>query len=333
MMRTKTFIYYLVSVLAAVSSLNLARDARAQAAKMTVGQTGTNPGTALFFIAQKENLYAKHGLNVNVVKTNTAAAVQAMLGGSMQMTTGSGAAAFTTATIEGAPPFVLVGSWVNVFPYKVMAVKDIKKVADLKGKTGHIGAPFGTIPDTALRFALTKLKLNPEKDVKLVQISSPDPATIISSMDSGDAHFGILAAPFDRIAEKRGYHTLLALPDLGIPWQQNGEWLQRSYLKSNRDNVVRFMRATADAIKFYFDQKEKTTTYLAEFFGSNREDTEYAYQLFAKWAERNPRPKLETIRTTLEAIKKNTPKAASADPASFIDVSIVDQLAKEGYFK
>ena len=333
MMRTKTFIYYLVSVLAAVSSLNLARDARAQAAKMTVGQTGTNPGTALFFIAQKEDLYAKHGLNVNVVKTNTAAAVQAMLGGSMQMTTGSGAAAFTTATIEGAPPFVLVGSWVNVFPYKVMAVKDIKKVADLKGKTGHIGAPFGTIPDTALRFALTKLKLNPEKDVKLVQISSPDPATIISSMDSGDAHFGILAAPFDRIAEKRGYHTLLALPDLGIPWQQNGEWLQRSYLKSNRDNVVRFMRATADAIKFYFDQKEKTTTYLAEFFGSNREDTEYAYQLFAKWAERNPRPKLETIRTTLEAIKKNTPKAASADPASFIDVSIVDQLAKEAYFK
>jgi hypothetical protein len=152
-------------------------------------------------------------------------------------------------------------------------------------------------------------------------------------MDSGDVQFGILAAPFDRIAEKRGYHTLLALPDLGIPWQQNGEWLQRSYLKSHRDNVVRFMRATADAVKFYFDQKDKTITYLTEFFGSNREDTEYAYQLFGKWVDRNPRPKVETIRTTLEAIKKNTPKAASADPASFIDVSIVDQLIKEGYYK
>jgi NitT/TauT family transport system substrate-binding protein len=300
---------------------------------MTVGQTGTNPGTALFFIAQKEKLFAKHGLNVNIVKTNTAAAVQAMLGGSMQMTTGSGAAAFTTATIEGAPPFVLVGSWVNVFPYKVMAVKDIKKVEDLKGKTGHIGAPFGTIPDTALRFALTKLKLDPEKDVKLVQIASADPATIIASMDQGDVQFGILAAPFDRIAEKRGYHSLLALPDLGIPWQQNGEWLQRSYLKTHRDNVVRFMRATAEASNFYFDQKEKTVAYLMEFMGSNREDTQYAYQLFAKWADRNPRPRVETIRTTLEAIKKNTPKAAQADAASFIDTSIADQLIKEGYYK
>ena len=305
----------------------------AQGSKMTVGQTGTNPGTSLYFIAQKENLFAKHGLDVNIVKTNTASAVQAMLGGSMHMATGSGAAAFITASLEGAPPFTLVGSWVNVFPYKVMSLKHITKVEELKGKTGHVGAPFGTIPDTALRFALTKLKLEPDKDVKLVQNASADPASILAAMDRGDVQFGILAAPFDRLAEKRGYQTLLALPDLGIPWQQNGEWLQRSYLKSNRDNVVRYMRAMADAIKIYFEQKERTVNHLTEFLGVNRQDVEYAYQLFLKWADRDPRPRIETLRTTLEAIKKNTPKAASADPALFIDASIVEQLAKEGYFK
>jgi len=35
----------------------------------------------------------------------------------------------------------------------------------------------------------------------------------------------------------------------------------------------------------------------------------------------------------LEAIKKNTPKAAGANAASYIDTSIVDQLVKEGYYK
>ena len=93
------------------------------------------------------------------------------------------------------------------------------------------------------------------------------------------------------------------------------------------------MRAMSDAIKFYFEQKERTVTYLTEFIGSNREDTEYAYQSFVKWVDRNPKPKVETLRTTLDAIKKNTPKAASADPASFIDSAIVEQLTKEGYFK
>jgi hypothetical protein len=93
------------------------------------------------------------------------------------------------------------------------------------------------------------------------------------------------------------------------------------------------VQAISDAIKFYFQQKEKTINYLTEFIGSKPEDTEYAYELFANWADRNPRPRVDTIRTTLEAIKKNTPKAAGANPASFIDTSIVDQLAKEGYYK
>ncbi len=302
--------------------------------KMTVGQTGVNPGTGLFSIAVSQGLYKKHGLDVEIIKTNTTAAVQAMLAGKMHMSTGSGAAAFVTATIEGAPqPFVVVGSWVNVFPYKIMAQKGIKKVEDLKGKTGHVGAPFGTIPDTALRFGLTRLKIDPEKDVKLVQHSGADPASILAAMEKGEVQFGILAPPFDLIAERRGYEMLLALPGLGIPWQQNGEIVTVSYLKSNRDNVVRLLRATAEASKFYFDQKEKTLDILSEFLGRPRDETEYAYNQFKRWTDKVHRPQVETIKTTLEAIKKNTPKAATANAASFIDTSIVDQLIKEGYYK
>ena len=301
--------------------------------KMTVGQTGVNPGTGLFAIAVSQGLYKKHGLDVEIIKTNTTAAVQAMLAGKMHMSTGSGAAAFVTATLEGAPPFVLVASWVNVFPYKVMAQKGIKKVADLKGKIGHVGAPFGTIPDTALRFALNHLKIDPEKDVKLVQHSGADPASILAAMEKGEVQFGILAPPFDLIADRRGYEMLLALPGLGIPWSQNGEILPASYLKSNRDNVVRFLRATAEASKFYFDQREKTLDILSEFLGRPRDETEYAYNQYKRWTDKVHRPQVETIKTTLEAIKKNTPKAATANAASFIDTSIVDQLVKEGYYK
>jgi ABC-type nitrate/sulfonate/bicarbonate transport system substrate-binding protein len=301
--------------------------------KMTVGQTGINPGTSLFAIAVSQGLYKKHGLDVEIIKTNTTAAVQAMLAGKMQMSTGSGAAAFVTATLEGAPPFVVVASWCNVFPYKIMAQKGIKKVEDLKGKTGHVGAPFGTIPDTALRFGLTRLKIDPEKDVKLVQHSGADPASILAAMEKGEVQFGILAPPFDLIAERRGYEMLLALPGLGIPWQQNGEILPASYLKSNRDNVVRFLRATAEASKFYFDQREKTLDILGEFLGRPRDETEYSYNQFKRWLDKNHRPQVDSIKTTLEAIKKNTPKAATANAANFIDTSLVDQLIKEGYYK
>ena len=331
-MQTLSKMPLIIALILIVAGQSISR-AEAQTRRMTVGQAGVNPGAGLFTIAVKEGLYKKHGLDVEIIKTNTTAAVQAMLAGKMQMATGAGAAAFITATLEGAPPFALVGSWVNVFPYKIMAQKGIRKVEELKGKTGHVGAPFGTIPDTALRFALRRLKLDPEKDVKLVQHSGADPVSILAAMEKGEVQFGILAPPFDLIAEKRGYEMLLALPGLGIPWQQNGELVPRSYLQTNRDNVVRFMRATTEAMKFYFDQKDKTIDIMKDYLGRSREETEYAYNQFKKWADKSPRPQIETIRTTLEAIKKSTPKAATANPASFIDFTITDQLAKEGHLK
>jgi len=315
-----------------ISFALLSPDLGAQTIKMTVGQAGVNPGTSLYFIAQKENLFAKHGLDVKIIETTTTSAVQAMIGGSMQVALGAGAA-FVTATLAGSPPFVLVSSWINVFPYAVVARKEIAKVQDLKGKMGQVGATFGSAPDVALRFGMSKLGLDPEKDVKLTQMARPDWANVMAQLERGDVQFSVLPPPYDRMGEKRGFHTLFSLPDLGIPWQQNGEWVQRSYLTTNREAVVRFVRVVADAMKVYFSQKEKTLTYLSEFLGSNREDTEYAYQIFAKWAERNPRPTAESIKNTLVAIKSTTPNAATADPASFIDTGIIDQLVKEGYFK
>lgn len=307
--------------------------AGAQTIRMTAGQAGINPGTSLYFIAQKENLYAKHGLEVKIIKTTTPAAVQAMLGGSMHISTGSAGGAYVTATLEGSPPFVLVASWVNVFPYAVLVRKDVTKPQDLKGKTGQVGASFGSAPDVALRFGLAKLGIDPDRDVKLIQMPRPDWGNVIAQLERGDVQFAPVPPPYDRIAEKRGFRPLFSLPELGIPWQQNGEWVTRSYLKANREAVLRFLRVIGDATRIYFEEKEKTITYLTEFLGSNRADTEYAYEAYARWADRDSRPRVESIRTTLEAIKKTTPKAAGADPASFIDVSLVDQLSKEGYFR
>jgi ABC-type nitrate/sulfonate/bicarbonate transport system substrate-binding protein len=312
--------------------LSILQSSAAGQIKMIVGQAGINPGTSLYFIAQKEHLFAKHGLDVKIIDTTTPAAVQGMLGGSLNLSLGAGPA-FLSATLEGAPQFVLVSSWINVFPYYIVARKEIGKIEDLKGKTGQVGATFGSAPDVALRFGLSKLGLNPEKDVKLMQMARVDWLNVIAQLEKGDVQFSVLAPPYDRMGEKKGFHTLYALPDLGIPWQQTGEWTLKSSAASNREAVLRFERALGDAMKVYFNQKDKTIGYLMEFLGSNKEDTEYAYNAFAKWADKNPRPRAETIKSTLQAISATTPAAAKADPAAFIDTSFVDQLLKEGYFK
>ena len=64
----------------------------------------SNPGAGLFTIAEKERLYKKHGLDVEIIKTNTTAVVQAKLAGKMDISTGVGAAPFVTAQLEGSAP-------------------------------------------------------------------------------------------------------------------------------------------------------------------------------------------------------------------------------------
>lgn len=324
-----------IVALALASLLGAPGPAAAQGTiKMTVGQAGINPGTSLFFIAEKEHLYAKHGLKVQIIRTTTSSAVQAMLGGSMQIATGSAGAAFVTATLEGAPPFVLVSSWINVFPYTIVAAKGIKTPAELKGKTGQVGATFGTAPDVALRFGLRKLGINPDKDVQLIQMPRPDWANVMIQLERGDVQFALLPPPYDHLGERRGFHPLISLPDLHIPWQQNGEWVQKSYLQSNREAVLRFLKVISDATNIYFNDKEKTLALLTEFLGTkNPADTEYAYERYKKWANRVPVPKPDTLATTLKAIERHTPKAAGANPASFINAGPIRQLIKEGYFK
>ena len=307
--------------------------ALAQGTKLTIGIGGINPGTSLSFIAKKENLFAKHGIDANLVNTTTPSAVQGIMSGTMQSTMSFGGPAFPRAVLEGAPEFVLISSWVNVFPYRLVARKDIGSARDLIGKTGQVGSAFGTTPHDALELGLTKLGLDPNKDVKLMQMPRPDWANVLVQLERGDAHFAPVPPPYDRIAEKRGLRILFSLPELGIQWSQYGEWMLKSYLAGNRDTALRLLRVVADSMRVFFDQKAKTINYLSEFMATDREDTEYAYELFVKWADKSPRPKVESVRNLLESIKKTTPKAATVDPASFIDASLVDQLTKEGYFK
>jgi hypothetical protein len=273
---------HLILVLATGLLLGAVGDAYPQGIKMTVGQTGTNPGTALYFIAEKENLFAKHGLNVNIVKTNTAAAVQAMLGGSMQMSTGSGAAAFVTATLEGAPPFVLVGSWVNVFPYKVMTQKDITKVEDLKGKTGHVGAPFGTIPDTALRFALTRLKLDPDKDVKLVQIANAK-TSIIAQWKKG---MSVRPLAPRAVSPRRRISLSDFTASGGIPAAERR--MAPTVLSTGQSRQCSLHAGNGRCDESLLNRKKRCS-----LFGRSRDnqDDVDCHQLFAKWADRGTKPK------------------------------------------
>ena len=78
--------------------------------------------------------------------------------------------AAVTGNLAGAD-IVIIASFLNTFPYSLISLPEIKKVDQLVGGKVAISR-FGSATDLSVRMALTKVGLNAEKDVVLLQIGT-----------------------------------------------------------------------------------------------------------------------------------------------------------------
>ena len=150
--------------------------------------------------------------------------------------------------------------------------------------------------------------------MKLIQMPRPDWANVLVQLERGDAHFAPVPPPYDRIAEKRGLRILFSLPELGIEWSQYGEWMLKSYVASDRGTALRLLRVVGDSMKYSSIKKPKTVNYLSEFMATDREDTEYAYELFVKWTEKSQAPKWNRYEISWKVSKRDDPEGSNARP-------------------
>src|SRR4029079_4692179 len=122
----------------------------------------------------------------------------------------------------------------------VLTVAELKTAADLKNKKIGVSR-FGSLTDMALREALRHYKLNPDKDVTILQTGGE--ATRFAALTSGAIDGAMLSGDKLVQAEKMGYHVTIDLSQLPIYYPVNGVITSRKFLASNRDIVRGFLRA------------------------------------------------------------------------------------------
>ena len=133
------------------------------------------PGaSAVIWVAKEARLFDKHGLDVApVLIPSSVRALQAILAGETAIGESAGPAV-ASARIAGSDVLAIAGNS-NILTYYFVTLPGIKRSEDLKGKIGANHSP-GTIADFALRISLSKLGLDPLKDV-----STPDRCSSRSS--------------------------------------------------------------------------------------------------------------------------------------------------------
>jgi NitT/TauT family transport system substrate-binding protein len=283
------------------------------------------------YIMTELQLPRKHGLDVEMLFVPVSSrAVQAALAGEIQFLT-SGGVANINANATGAD-FVGLTATLNTFVFKVLATPDIKKPEELKGKKIGISR-LGGASDFSIRYALTHWGLVPDKDVALLQVGGEPEELMALQKKAVDAV--ILSEPFASAAMRAGASLVADLSQLNVPYTMHGFGTRKSYIRSNRDIVMRFMKAYLEGIYVFKTNKELALNVLKKY--TRMDDlslVQTAYDEMSKrLIRRVPYPDREGIQTIIDQLAKTRPQMKSLNPDDFIDPSILKEIEASGFVK
>ena len=315
--------------------LLLALDAPAQD-RIRLGLSSVSATSGSIWVAEERGLFKKHGLDVEVIVIGGGAArvVSSLLSGEIQFSVGGGDAVIR-ADLRGADG-VLVASPMKTGLQRLMVRPEIKTPADLKGKTIAV-TRFGSASHWILQLFLRKWGMRSE-DVKMLQLGS-SPA-MFASLEKGAVDGGAFTIPTFFLAEERGYRILGDPVDMEIYYLQNSIDTTRSYVKRNRDQALRFVKAFCEGLAYFRKHKKDSIDIMQKKLriqSAQERDVKYlelSYNLLAEqFYNRAPYANPKAVETTLKFIAGEEPKARGAEPRQFVDDSLVREVEASGFIK
>jgi NitT/TauT family transport system substrate-binding protein len=287
--------------------------------------SGINAG---LWVAAEANTFEKYGLDVKLIYIATALQVTRVVLTGDSPIAFAGGAPIVNAAISGAD-LVIIGGAANVPAFYLMVTPDIKSLADLKGKPVGVSR-FGSSTDFVMRYMLKKQGFEPEKDVTILQMGGmPELAAALSKRLVAAA---ALSSPTDVRARNAGARVLVDMAKAGVHFPHTAIFTRRSYLKNNREVVLNFFKGYAEGIQRMINDKALAKKVIRKYTrDDNDEILEATYQYALDYVVRPPYPTRDGI---VEVLKQSpNPEAKKASPDSFIDMSIVQALDGQGFFR
>ncbi len=285
--------------------------------------------SSVLWVAKEAGFFKKNGLDVNQLYIEgTPKALMSLFAGELQVVAGTGPAV-VNAKLRGADVSMFMGFEVFL-PYYLIAAPSINRVEDLKGKIGanHSAA---TSADFAMRLGLRSIGLDPDKDVTLRVVGATNLRML--ALKENIAQFTVISITERAEAEKLGFKVLADLASRRIPYPHAGAITTRRLLKERHETMLRFGRATIEAIHFFKMNKAATIDILKKYAKTDPTTLDTAYSYLKSAIPDAPYPTVDGMKTFLSEFGRTHPEALKADPASFVDTSVIKTLDDEGFIK
>ena len=246
-----------------------------------------------YLVAIEKKFFEKEGLAAQYVVMRSDLAVKGLITGDVDYN--QSVSSVLRAGVAGAPLITVAGIYNRTF-FELIARRDIKSLAELKGKTVGISR-YGASTEYALRFGLKANGIDPDRHIKMLAVG--EDAARIAGLQNGTLAAIVSQVPANFFAHKVGGHTLLPLGEY-METLLAGAGVSQKKLEQNRDEVKRVVRALLRALDFMQAQPVEVKNLIQKRLGVSEMDiVDHIYGLVTKYATRNGIASQKAIENTL----------------------------------
>src|SRR5262245_14987640 len=300
-----------------------------QPAKLNVITTGISPTSLPSYVAKDSGIFAKNGLDVQLVRATSSVAVMALISVELGIIEVAGPG-IIRSDLRGAD-LVFVAAGVVTLNYWLMTAKQIKSAEQLKG--GVIGSSdLSGSSFIAIQFALRKLGLNAERDATIIRAGGT-PERLVG-LQTGRLQATVLNPPTSFLAQREGFNVLTDVT--GMPFQHNGVVTTKRFIREHSNVVRSYVKSQVEAVHLMKTDRQRGITILMKTLKAKPEEKELVEKSYnASTGEEvypyKQYPSLPGIQTILDAMVKEEPKAKEARPEEFVDTRFIQELDDSGF--
>jgi len=300
--------------------------------KVTINFPARTGSNWPLFIAKEGGYYQKYGLDVNLVFGVHPAGIAMLVNGDAVMTNYTLEQTMLAAARDGS--LVFMGTPFRKSLFALMSSKDFSAVEDLKDKRMGV-SQIGDAPYNYAVGLLAKAGLTP-RDVQWLTIGT-DVNSRAAALVSGRVDATMLTAPAYFKLEQQGFKSLANIADYDDLYAPTVYLFKKSTLSANPKLAEQLMKAHAEAIKRFYDDKAFAVAAYTKYSPEDKADVERVWDRYTATNTMERIPYLSSAAVTY--VLEHAPDEQSAallkrfDFRTVADQTLIDRLIKEGFFE
>lgn len=295
-------------------------------------QSGRTASSWPLFVAEEKKFFQKNGIAVEeIIIRGGPNVTRAVISNTIPI--GRINPDYVIDAIEKGAHIKIISGALEKLPYDLVARPEIKAGTALQGKTIGVDSLNGGTT-LMLREVVEKAYGLKPSDYKLLVVgTSPDR---YAALKGGSVQATFMGPPFNLRAEKEGFTKLTDFHKYLGPIEFVVQFAHDDYLKSNRAQVIDFIKGMAEATKWLYDpkNKEEAIGIYTKVLKSPREaaETDYRYMI----EEFKPFPvdgviNQQAIAKTFDLREKAGKYEGKKAPpyTNYVDMTLVDDAKKQ----